>query len=645
MKRLKLFILIFCVLVSIPLTFVGWRTYEGLYREEQAQMRFFAETFFDRMEQELAGMVEREENRAVDEYNFAPAGEQEGPQKNREVRSPLSQPPAEPYILGYIQNNPDGSFQTPLVADMENVPPERGELVAHLGEMNSIFNKKKFAIRPRPRKTAPRETLAAAQGKEEKGEDLRLEERFFSRSRTKAQRDYLGQKRARVEEITAQQVQNLAPEADYADNYDAEEGRPATRKGSAGGSVPEERPTVANEAAPGPLAQAGPQARPSESQRFQVEVAPFQSVFITEERVFIFRRIAINNQIFRQGFILLVRPFLQHLTENHFSSQPLAGFSGLRLQVVDHGAKSVALEAGRVVEKGAFSAGRDFPAPFDFLSARLVSDSVPSSPARGPLNIALVVLGAVFLLGLFAIYQSARTVVDMSERRSQFVSSVTHELKTPLTNIRMYIEMLEQGIAATPEREREYLGILDSESSRLSRLINNVLELSRLEKKQRRFHMQEGRIEDVFREVAAVMGQKLDQEGFSLEMEGSGVARFVFDREVLIQILINLIENSIKFGRQSSERRITLSAEEADGQVNLNVSDTGPGIPSNALKKVFDDFYRVDNNLTRTTGGTGIGLALVKKFILAMGGTVRAANNSGAGCTITLSLPGKSSSG
>ena len=95
-------------------------------------------------------------------------------------------------------------------------------------------------------------------------------------------------------------------------------------------------------------------------------------------------------------------------------------------------------------------------------------------------------------LGLFAIYQSARTIVVMSERRSQFVSSVTHELKTPLTNIQMYIEMLEQGIAATPEREQEYLTILHSESTRLSGLINNVLELAKLEKKQRNFHMQEG---------------------------------------------------------------------------------------------------------------------------------------------------------
>ena len=97
----------------------------------------------------------------------------------------------------------------------------------------------------------------------------------------------------------------------------------------------------------------------------------------------------------------------------------------------------------------------------------------------------LVLMTIIIVLGLFAIYQSAKTLVELSERRTTFVSSVTHELKTPLTNIRMYIEMLDQGMAQTPEREQEYFRILGSESSRLSRLINNVLEFSKLEKKTR----------------------------------------------------------------------------------------------------------------------------------------------------------------
>jgi signal transduction histidine kinase len=251
----------------------------------------------------------------------------------------------------------------------------------------------------------------------------------------------------------------------------------------------------------------------------------------------------------------------------------------------------------------------------------------------------LVVLVAIILLGLFAIYQSARTVVDLSERRSGFVSSVTHELKTPLTTIRMYIEMLEQGMARNQEREQEYFKILGSESSRLSRLINNVLEFSKLEKKQRQIDLQEGTLEEVIHEVRDIMSEKIRQEGFTLNVETEEIKPFKYEREAMIQVMINLIENSLKFGKTSPAKEITLRVRPEKKQVRISVSDTGPGIPRQALKKVFDNFFRVDNELTRTTRGTGIGLALVKNLIAAMGGSVFAENNEGPGCTITISLP------
>jgi signal transduction histidine kinase len=270
----------------------------------------------------------------------------------------------------------------------------------------------------------------------------------------------------------------------------------------------------------------------------------------------------------------------------------------------------------------------------------MVAMSLPSSPARRTLTLALVVLGVVMVAGLVAIYKSAQAVLDLSERRSRFVSAVTHELKTPLTNIRMYIEMLDQGIAATPEREQEYFGILASESARLSGLINNVLELSRLEKQTRRFDLRQGDLRDVLDEVQAVMGESLAREGFELTVTSGDIPVCTYDREVLVQVLINLMENSIKFGRHLPEKRIIITAGAGEGGVTLKVSDTGPGIPKRALKRVFDDFYRVDNDLNRTTGGTGIGLALVKKFVVAMGGRVKVENNDGTGCTVRIMLPG-----
>ena len=642
MKRFKLLILVFFVTISVPLAFVIWQTYASLEQEERGQLEFFSEALFDQMEQELAELVQEEENRAVDEYKYFLAQPLEGSQSKQQL-SPLAELVYQKYILGYLQNNPDGSFQTPLAADMGSIPEDKKAVVLQLQEANTIFNSKKYNL-PRQRLVETPTEEATVQDKAK----FSFSERYLARSQAEPEKIYLGKKQQRVEEISAEQVLNVASEDESFRQSNRAAGSIATPSSVAQqtdmlSQADGKRQQTTSSLADAELkeldsAQPEPALPVAQQMKFQVEVAPFQSVSIKDDQVYIFRRIAINNQIYRQGFILLVEPFFEHLVASHFIQQPLAGYTAIQLQRRDQGQKHNVVQAGVSAVSTRFIAERVFPPPFDFLSVNLRAEKIPPSPARTSLRIALVVLAICMFFGLFAIYHSARTIVVMSERRSQFVSSVTHELKTPLTNIRMYIEMLEQGIAATPEREQEYLAILHSESTRLSSLINNVLELAKLEKKQRNFHLQEGQIADVLSEVKSIMDQKLNQEGFTLEIQAADIPLLSFDREVLIQIMINLIENSIKFGRKSPTKKITISVDTQDHHVRIAVSDTGPGIPQHALKKIFDDFYRVDNDLTRLTGGTGIGLALVKKFITAMGGSVYAANNDGPGCTVTLLL-------
>jgi signal transduction histidine kinase len=282
---------------------------------------------------------------------------------------------------------------------------------------------------------------------------------------------------------------------------------------------------------------------------------------------------------------------------------------------------------------------RTFPPPFGFLRATLASDSIPAAPGRSTLTLALAALAVVILGGLVAIYHVSRRIVDYSERRARFVASVTHELKTPLTNIRMYIEMLEQGMAGDPEREQTYFRILHSESARLSRLIGNVLELSKLERRQRRPALASGTFDEVLDEVAALLAEPLRQEGFALERENRLQRPFRYDREIMVQVLLNLIENSLKFGRASAVKRIAVRVSEWGERVRIEVADSGPGIPPRDLKKIFEDFYRAENAMTAAVGGTGIGLAMVRRFVQLLGGAVSAANNEGPGCTIRIDLP------
>ena len=477
-----------------------------------------------------------------------------------------------------------------------------------------------------------------------------LADKYLDRSRSQLSRQYLGQKEKRVEQITGDQAANIAKQESApmiaappsaVESKDRQSYRIAPKQ-QLTGKIKASKMSRSFSATNEEAESASMPATASVDDRmasYQVEVAPLQAVFLNDAQIFIFRRILIKNQIYRQGFVLQVNAFLNYLTQTYFLSQPMARFAVLRLRVVDQGRETGALETGRVPANPEFVLNRGFPSPFSFLQATLTCQQIPRSDGRHTLMIMLTILAVIVLLGLFAIYQSTRTIVDLSERRSQFVSSVTHELKTPLTNIRMYIEMLEQGIANTPEREQEYYRILDSEGARLSRLINNVLELSKLEKKQRNIDMQTGTFADVITAVRAVMGEKIKQEGFTLNTDLPAIHPFRYDREVMIQVLINLIENSMKFGKSAPQREIRIRVRREGSNAFIKVSDTGPGIPRRDLKKVFDDFYRVENSLTRTTRGTGIGLALVKKFIQLMGGSVTAANNDGPGCTITITLP------
>jgi signal transduction histidine kinase len=135
------------------------------------------------------------------------------------------------------------------------------------------------------------------------------------------------------------------------------------------------------------------------------------------------------------------------------------------------------------------------------------------------------------------------------------------------------------------------------------------------------------------------MAESLARDGYELAIDNADSPVFAYDREVLVQVLVNLMENSIKFGRHLPRKEIRIGVRAVDQWIRLSVADTGPGIPRSSLKKIFDDFYRVDNDLVQTIGGTGIGLALVKKLILAMGGRVKAENNHGPGCTISIHLP------
>jgi len=632
LKKLRLTMIVFVVLISLPLAVVVWRTFGALDRESRSQVRFFAEQLLDEIEAELSHLVRQEEDRAVDEYRHTMV------QSQGAVVSPLARVPDQSYILGYFQNNPDGSFQTPLVEDGQSVPFALAQRFSQLKTFNQYFNQRKRDGQD----PLALDTVTSTTALPEKKVSSDFKERFLKSTERKKSKTVLGQKKSRVEEITAVQAMNVARQDRVADQAAVDENvlyeKDVRRDESSMDKSQLTSGYTINASASRPR-MSQPSTDSSSRNRFQVEVAPLQTVVMDSESVFVFRRIVIEGQIYRQGFVLALQPFLDHLLATFYAPQPIARYIQLIFNAAGRSVSGDGETDPARISAGEWITARTFPAPYNFLTAQIRIKTLPVSPARRVLTLALTVLGVVMVVGLVLIYQNARAVMDLSERRARFVSAVTHELKTPLTNIRMYVEMLDQGIAATPEREQAYLDVLASESARLSGLINNVLELSRLEKQTRRFNLSEGDLTDVLSDVQSIMAENLAREGFKLTIDNADRPVFAYDRDVLVQVLVNLMENSIKFGRHLPQKKIRITVRAVGRWVRIMVSDTGPGIPRQSLKKVFDDFFRGDNDLVHTIGGTGIGLALVKKLIVAMGGEVQAENNPGAGCTIILNLP------
>lgn len=627
MNRLKLYILIFTLALAIPLGYFVVRTSLGLSQEEAAELRYFAEELFARMEMELDVFIEREESRAIDEYNYLA--------RSVSGVSPLALPPTEPFVLGYFQNNPDGTLHTPLAPIGTSVHPSKAELMAKLETINAQFNTKRGTATESP-DFAPSPESEPEQAEIVEFQPPIFAERYLDFGSRTAKRSKLGQDKTRVREVPQKELLNVTPQMGFGAYGQDEEIL----------QFDLDRRAVHEEDLPPEV----PLARPGPSQAAKsgvdVEMDPMQSMALGDGLIYLFRRIMVNNQVFRQGVVIDVQKLMEHLVVSHFSGQPMSRFANLRIAAVDNSmdfaVELARVSAGAISDNPAFILNRAFARPFDFLRATLACDDIPRSKGRATLRWMTIAVAAILLIGLASIYQSARVVVDTSQRRSNFVSSVTHELKTPLTNIRMYIEMLEQGMARTPQREQEYYRILGEETTRLSRLITNVLEFSRLESRRRKLDLTQGDFTDVLDKVRELMTEKLTKEGFTLVInEPTNLRTIAYDPEVMVGVLLNLMENSIKFGATGEEKRIVLSVVNVGNKVRIGVSDTGPGIPSHALKKVFDDFYRVEDEMTRSTKGTGIGLALVKRFVLAMGGTVRADNNKEAGCTITMTFPAK----
>ncbi len=300
---------------------------------------------------------------------------------------------------------------------------------------------------------------------------------------------------------------------------------------------------------------------------------------------------------------------------------------------------------------------RDYRRPF---VAREVSELLPRWEAAAYLTDPALVAARARLAGLILwtlvalltvsiagggtlVLRALSAEVRLARQKSSFVANVSHELKTPLTSIRMYAEMLQEGRLRDPARRRQYLGTIVEESRRLTRLVNRVLDFARLEQGRRRYAFGALDPESLCRGVLDTERPRLEQAGFAVSFQARGWAREEDRREVrgdpeaLAQVLLNLIGNAEKYSGQRREIAVELAREA--GKVRIRVLDRGRGIPPGAVRHLFKEFYRADDSLTNPVQGTGLGLAIARRIVRDHGGELAYLPRPGGGSIFQVELP------
>ncbi len=342
------------------------------------------------------------------------------------------------------------------------------------------------------------------------------------------------------------------------------------------------------------------------------------------------RNVAVGGRTLRQGLVIAVPQLFAWLRDENLGGE-LAGLA--RVAFAGPLASEIAPSSEDFVYR------RRFAEPFDALGAQLVLAPLPGVGTAAAIEALGAALALVLALGLLIAYRTVATVVAFAERRAVFAASVSHELKTPLTAIRMYAEMLRDGMVTSEAKRDEYYRALAVESDRLSRLVNNVLEFSQLEKGARRLALGVAPIEPALREALEILRVHVESEGFRLVVEiAPNLAPVRFERDALAQIVFNLVDNGVKYARDAQRRDIVVSVAPTATGVALTVRDFGPGVPLDQLRLVFEAFWRGESELTRRAKGTGIGLALVRRLAEAMGGSARAQNAEPSGFEVEIQL-------
>ena len=364
---------------------------------------------------------------------------------------------------------------------------------------------------------------------------------------------------------------------------------------------------------------------------FESEVDPFEFSLLDSGHFVLFRKVWRDGERYIQGLLVDQETFTKDIIGAHFMETALCDMSNLIIAYQDDvihtfvGRDDSSYPNVAADRDGALLYRTPLRAPLHSLAPEFSINRLPHAPGANIVGWVTLVIAIVFVGGFLVLYRMGVSQINLARQQQDFVSAVSHELKSPLTSIRMYGEMLKEGWADEGKRQSYYEFIHD-ESERLSRLISNVLQLANITRNEPQFDLKPTKVAELMSNTESKIASQIKRAGFELRIKtfnDADQATINIDEDCFAQIIINLVDNAIKFSRDAENKAIDVSSKlSGDGRVVFSVRDYGPGIPKDQMKKIFELFYRSESELTRETVGTGIGLAIVHQLTLAMSGNV-----------------------
>jgi len=689
--RLRNFLLVFFLALAVPTTVLVWQAYSQLKWEAFHQFRGVAEELTNRVDARLNDMIRTADARSFSDYTFLVVSGD--PSAGFLQHSPLSAYPVAdvlPGVLGFFQVDSEGVYSTPLLppdgtaaaslgisdSEFENRLQLAQDIRTILADNRLVQSRQEIGAR-RIARPAPEpeggfldslstdsnavDELVVVQAEPEPTVDDKddySQQNFDLLNRSDA--DYLPTSGSG---ITLEQ-----------DHVEAKSPLPAARTNSIGKvselrldaalqkkSEDAERELARERASQGEFSLTAGRAKRKEQgalpelvgvagseevanvrgltdlriSTFESEVDPFEFSLLDSGHFVLFRKVWRDEQRYIQGLLIDRAVFIRDVIEAEFGDTSLATMSNLiiayRDDVIQTFGGHQLTSYPDVAEElnGALLYRNRLSAPLGSLELIFSIKRLPPGPGAKVLGWVTVVLAIILVGGFVALYRLGSRQIQLARQQQDFVAAVSHELKSPLTSIRMYGEMLKEGWAED-DKKQSYYDFIHDESERLSRLISNVLQLARITRNESQIDLKPITVAELMTTTESKIASQIERAGFDLKINRADDADQVMismDDDCFAQIIINLVDNAIKFSRHAENKTIEISSNlSGDKSVMFSVRDYGPGIPRDQMKSIFQLFYRSESELTRETVGTGIGLAIVHQLTVAMSGTVDVVN-------------------